>query len=409
MTPNTLAPPHHLAGAWPVPPAGPPVLLAVVPATGPTTGGNTVRLTGQNLRGAVSVSFGGTPATIVQWGIASYSDDGWDQSASTVPGTERPAWQGGHDGHGDGHAGDGRPGGDHPRLDTLVVIAPAHAPGTVQVTVTTPAGTSNPLPYTYLAPPPVPSAISPTSGPTTGGTPFTITGTNLAGVTGVLFNGVPATGVTATATSVTGTTPAGAAGNAVVTLISPSGTTIVPGGFTYVTPPLPPTAVAIVPAVGPVTGGTPFIVIGTHLTGASVTFGGTPSTVLFIDPAGTLLLGLAPAGPTAGGTVPVTVTGPGGSTTVPGGFTYFAVPPTPAPTGIVPMTGPAAGGTSFTVTGTNLGGTLAVLFNGVPATGVTAGATTVTGTTPAGAAGSATVTLVSASGIAAVPGTFLYV
>ncbi|MCO8303963.1 IPT/TIG domain-containing protein [Streptomyces sp. RKCA-744] len=76
---------------------------------------------------------------------------------------------------------------------------------------------------------------------------------------------------------------------------------------------------------------------------------------------------------------------------------------------MTPVTGPAAGGTAFTITGTNLGGVLGVLFNGVPATGVSATATTVTGTTPPGAVGNATVTLVTVFGTVNVPGSFTYV
>ncbi|MET8008605.1 IPT/TIG domain-containing protein [Streptomyces sp. NPDC005271] len=142
---------------------------------------------------------------------------------------------------------------------------------------------------------------------------------------------------------------------------------------------------------------------------ASIRNGGNPSTILAVNPAGTSLVGITPAGPAAGGNVTVTLTGPGGTTTVPGGFTYFVAPPAPAPTAITPSTGPVAGGTAFTITGTNLGGVLGVLFNGVPATGVTASATTVTGTSPPGVAGNATVTLVTAFGTVTVPGTFLYV
>jgi hypothetical protein len=42
--------------------------------------------------------------------------------------------------------------------------------GTVDVTVTTPGGTSNPLSFYYLGPP-FKSALSAVSGPTAGGTP----------------------------------------------------------------------------------------------------------------------------------------------------------------------------------------------------------------------------------------------
>ncbi|WP_308403757.1 IPT/TIG domain-containing protein [Streptomyces rhizoryzae] len=404
MTSNAVASATQATGYWPPPPpAGPPTLLAAIPDSGPATGGNLVRLIGQNLRGATSVTFGGVLATIVYQGpLTGPGDPGAGQdSPQAGAGWGGP---GGWPGHG------GYPGGGRPGFDFLVVIAPANPPGTVQIIVTTPAGTSNPLPYTYLTPPPpppTPTAIAPTSGPSTGGTAFTITGTNLGSVTGVLFNGVPATGVTATATTVTGTTPPGTVGPATVTLLSPAGNTTVPGGFTYLPP--APTAASIIPAVGPVTGSTPYVLTGTHLTGVtSVTFGATPSTILFVNPAGTQLVGLTPAGPVAGGNVTVTVTGPGGSATVPGGFTYFAAPPPPAPAAISPTSGTAAGGTAFTLTGTGLGGTLAVLFNGVPATGVTATATTVTGTTPPGTVGPATVTVVTASGTATVPGGYTY-
>ena len=66
--------------------------------------------------------------------------------------------------------------------------------------------------------PPVPvvptlTSISPTSGPSSGGTTITLTGTNLVSGATVLVNGVPATGVTfVSATQVRATTPAGSAG-----------------------------------------------------------------------------------------------------------------------------------------------------------------------------------------------------
>ncbi|GGY22146.1 IPT/TIG domain-containing protein [Streptomyces djakartensis] len=255
-----------------------PTVLAVVPASGPTTGGNLVLLLGFNLSGATSVTFGGTPATIVA------------QDPSGL---------------------------------LLVVLAPAHAAGSVPVVVTTPAGTSAPVTYTYVAPPvpPPPTAIAivPQTGPTTGGTPFTIVGTNLTGAS-VTFNGVPATNVNVIGgVLVTGLTPAGVAGNATVQVTTPAGTATVPGGFTYVAA-TPPTVTAITPATGPIAGGTPFVITGTNLTGASVTFGGNPATNVIVTAGGTLLIGLTPPG--AAGNATVQVTTPGGTATVPGGFTY---------------------------------------------------------------------------------------
>jgi hypothetical protein len=69
----------------------------------------------------------------------------------------------------------------------------------------------------------------------------------------------------------------------------------------------------------------------------------------------------------------------------PNGVSAFKAPSTPAPvvTGVSPTSGPAAGGTAVTVTGTSLtGGTVA--FGPHAATGVTCGATSCTATSPAG-------------------------
>ena len=63
----------------------------------------------------------------------------------------------------------------------------------------------------------------------------------------------------------------------------------------------------------------------------------------------------------------VAVTAPGGTGTGTGAFTYVAGPPTV--TSVSPNSGPAAGGTSVTITGTNFTGATAVTFGGTAATG----------------------------------------
>ncbi|HEV2116610.1 MAG TPA: IPT/TIG domain-containing protein, partial [Terriglobales bacterium] len=82
---------------------------------------------------------------------------------------------------------------------------------------------------------PTVSSVSPNSGPSTGGTAVTISGTNFAAGAVVTFGGTPATNVTVVSgTSITATTPAHAAGtvNVVVTNSdSQSGT--LTSGFTY--------------------------------------------------------------------------------------------------------------------------------------------------------------------------------
>lgn len=86
------------------------------------------------------------------------------------------------------------------------------------------------------APAPTVTAISPVSGPITGGSAVTITGTNFVAGATVTIGGVAATGITVvSATSITATTPAGAEGaaNVVVTNADVQIATLT-GGFTYV-------------------------------------------------------------------------------------------------------------------------------------------------------------------------------
>ncbi|GFE16833.1 hypothetical protein Sgleb_48800 [Streptomyces glebosus] len=254
-----------------------PLLLGVVPATGPTTSGNTVQLVGLGLGGATSVLFGGTSATIV---------------------------------------------GQDPLGLTVTVLAPAHAAGPVQVTVTNAAGTSNPASYTYVAVgAPVAAAISPNAGPTAGGTPFALIGSNLQGAA-VTIGGNAATvlGTDPTGSVLFGVTPAGppSGGNVPVVVTTAGGTTSVPGGYTYL--PLPPTVTGTVtPSTGSA-GGT-FTIVGTNLFGASVLFGATPATGVTVDAAGTTVTGTIPPG-TSGTTVQVTVQTAAGSVNA-GSFTYL--------------------------------------------------------------------------------------
>ncbi|MFH8475444.1 IPT/TIG domain-containing protein [Streptomyces sp. NPDC018000] len=172
-----------------------PLILAVLPNSGPVAGGNTVQLLGLGLGGATSVLFDTTPATIVSQDVLGL---------------------------------------------TLTIVVPAHAAGAVQVTVTTSNGTSNPVSYTYVDPstpaPPTATSINPASGPVAGATPFVITGTDLNGAT-VTVNGVPATvlGSDPTGILLFGITPAGSTvGNVPVMVTTAGGTATVPGGYTYI-------------------------------------------------------------------------------------------------------------------------------------------------------------------------------
>ena len=81
-------------------------------------------------------------------------------------------------------------------------------------------------------------------------------------------------------------------------------------------------------------------------------------------------------------------------------------PPGPQVTGISPTSGPQAGGTTLTVTGTGLaGGIVAVGLNSVPATCT---ATTCTLTTPPGGLGTVHVRVTTAGGTSAATGADVY-
>jgi hypothetical protein len=142
------------------------------------------------------------------------------------------------------------------------------------VAVTTVGGTATKASaFTYVAAPTI-TSISPTSGPTSGNTAITITGTNLTGATSVKVNGVAATSVVVvSATSITARTPTGTLGVKSVTVTTVGGTATKASGFTYVVP--PPTITSILPTSGPTSGGTVVTIKGTNLTGATVTVDGT--------------------------------------------------------------------------------------------------------------------------------------
>ncbi|MBF6208055.1 DUF3494 domain-containing protein [Streptomyces gardneri] len=240
---------------------GLPNLSGINPASGSATGGTTVVLTGTNFTGATAVSFGGTPAT-----------------SFTVNSPTQ-----------------------------ITAVAPAHAAGTVLVTVTTAVGTSNGVAFTYIAVPTL-ASVTPNSGPPSGGTVVVLTGTGLTGATAVSFGGTPATLFTVNSdTQITVLTPAHAAGTVQVTVTTPGGTS---NGvaFTYIAV---PTLISVTPSSGPPSGGTVVVLTGTGLTGATaVSFGGTPATLFTVN-SDTQITVLTPAH--AAGTVQVTVTTPGGT------------------------------------------------------------------------------------------------
>jgi cysteine-rich repeat protein len=172
-----------------------PRLTGVAPTSGPAAGGTSVTLTGTGFTGTTAVSFGDAPAL-----------------SFTVNG------------------------------DTAITaISPATGAGTVEVAVTTAGGTSSASSsdqFTFIGVPVV-SGVSPNSGPVSGGTTVTITGSNFTAASGVNFGDNPAGFTVNDDTSITAYSPAiEAADTESVRVVSIGGTSATSAAdrFTYVAP-----------------------------------------------------------------------------------------------------------------------------------------------------------------------------
>ena len=292
----------------------------VVSSFTPTSAGTgtVVTITGQNFSSATSVSFGGVPAS------------GFTVISPT----------------------------------SINATVGAGASGTVRVI--TPLGQGTKGGFTYI-PQPTISSFSPTSA--TAGTIVIITGTGLTGATAVSFGGVPASSYNVvSATTITATAPSGPSGNVSVT--TPGGTATLPGYISL------PTVTAFTPIQG--TQGTILNITGTSFSGATgVTVGGV-NAISFTVNSSTSIQAIVGSGATGG----VTVTKPGGSSTLPG-FTWFAPP---VITSFSPASGPV--GTTVTITGTGFHPTATnntVYFGSLKATVTGGNSTSLTVTVPMGA------------------------
>jgi hypothetical protein len=283
------------------------------------------------------------------------------------------------------------------------VSPPTGTDGTVDITVTTPDGTSPATPadqFTYV-PTPAVTSVSPNLGPLAGGTTITITGTAFTGATAVTFvqttvNGTsqtPATSFTVDSdtqiTAVAPAAPGGIAGFADVRVIIPAGGSVSPNSDEFIWA-APPVVQAFQPPTGSTAGGNQVSIIGGGFTGATaVSFGSTPATSFRVI-AGDEIFATAPAH--VPGRVSVTVATPGGTGTSVLQYTYVA--PKPTVTGVSPNSGPTAGGNTVTITGTGFTGASNVSFGTIPAADFTVTSdTSITVTAPAGLARAIDVTV----------------
>lgn len=263
-----------------------PTISGISPSTGPPTGGTPVTITGAGFVLGATVKFGGTSATNV----------------SVVSST------------------------------SITATAPAHASGKVDVVVTNSDSQSATLAesFTYVSALPLISGIAPATGPTTGGTPVTITGTNFQTGATVTFGTRPASDVTVVgSTSITARTPLGPAGeqlavNVVVT--NPDGATgTAANGFTYTVPAL--SVVSVTPNLAVPNAPVTITIFGAGFTSAvssSVTVAGVAATnVQVIDPV--TIQATLPSHAAGRGDVVVTIGGT--SATLTNGFSWQNPPP----------------------------------------------------------------------------------
>ncbi|WP_353063325.1 IPT/TIG domain-containing protein [Tunturibacter psychrotolerans] len=232
------------------------------------------------------------------------------------------------------------------------------------------------------------SSVTPNAGPLSGGTAVTITGIDFAAGATVAFGSTAATNVTVVnSTTITATTPAGSAGAVTVTVTNSGGQSgSLAGAFTYAAP---PTVSGVSPNSGSTSGGTAVTVTGTNFaSGSAVKFGSAAATSVTVVNS-TTITATTPAGSAGAATATVTVNGQSGN--LASAFTYIVEPTVSS---VSPNSGPVAGGTSVTITGTNFASGATVTFGSTAATAVTVvNSTTITATTPAGSAGATTVTV----------------
>ena len=253
---------------------------------------------------------------------------------------------------------------------------------------------------TFIVPwTPVVTGIDTTSGPTTGGTTVTLTGQHLSDVTAVTFCGKPGTALdVVNDTTVTVATPAGSIRYCdVVVQTNLGGSTPAPSPFFYYAVPVVGTAS---PAAGPLSGGS-INLTGSGFKGAqTVTIGGQKAA--FRINSDTSITATAPTA--AAGEAAIAVTSKFTTGTGPATFTYTEAP---AIASIAPAVGPTAGGTTVTITGTNLGPATAVGFGATPAASFTVDSPTqITAVTPALAAGPSDVSVATPGGTSVSAGAF---
>ena len=302
---------------------------------------------------------------------------------------------------------------------TILQVPGGVAGSTVDIQITTPLGTSPTTSadrLTYTVPPtPAVTGILSNSGPASGGNQISIFGTGFLGAADVAFarNSVHLFEPNTSDDTLGVTVPAGTIGTVDVTVTTAGKTSLIVSvdHYTYFATPVP-TITDLAPSSG--ASNAVVYITGTGFFGTTAVSFGSTAAASFSTFGDTMIQALTPAG---SGSVPVTVTTPGGSVTSVGTFTYTGSPPpaTPVVDGLSVHTGSSLGGTSITIFGTGFTNLVSVQFGQTQATlqpfCIFTCDTLIDLTTPAGAVGNTvhvTVTTNAGTSTATSRDTFTY-
>ena len=311
---------------------GPPKLTAIVPNEGPADGGIVIAVQGENLRPESEVWFGSKKATTVSYG--------------------------GPDG--------------------MAVALPKSAVGTVDVLLLTAGHPTETIPdgftYTPATADPgkmiVVSQVQPSTGPVAGGGLVLIKGLGFPGGALVQFGGQESQSVTwLSPTLLTAQVPAAAKAGAVdVSVTHPTSglVGILKSGYAYITDASDPVLEGIKPPTGPAQGGTLAVVTGVgFVPGATFFLGGVPAAGSTVHDGALATLVTPPGAP---GAVELVIVNPdGGWSSLDSAFVYASTDkPSITLTGLAPIQGSVAGGTTVNVTGSGFLPGTQLFVDGVP-------------------------------------------
>ncbi|GIW71018.1 MAG: hypothetical protein KatS3mg102_0560 [Planctomycetota bacterium] len=245
------------------------------------------------------------------------------------------------------------------------------------------------------AEPPSIAALSPGSGPASGGTVVRLSGDGFAPGLAVLFGDRRAASVVLLDPgTVDATTPPGTLGAVDVVVLNPDGQQAVRrNGFSYTGQ---PRIDSVSPAHGPSAGGVAVTIAGAQFaSGARVLIGGRAASGVSVSSDGRTISCIAPPGSL--GAADVRVDNPDGSADVlAGGYSYRP----PSLSSLSPSAGSTTGGTWVRLFGDDLPPNSTVTFGNLPASAVSfVSQTEVRASTPAGAPGAVTVTLRTPDGL----------